>query len=95
MGLAFATWASRIPDIKEMLNLDDAEWGIALLMIPLGMICGMAISGFVISKFGSKKIFPIAIIAYLVSLIVISFSTSEIMLNLTITISSFLSTFAT
>ena len=89
MGLAFATWASRIPDIKEMLNLDDAEWGVALLMIPLGIICGMAMSGYVVSKFGSKRIFPVVIIAYLGSLVIITFSNSELMLNVTITISSF------
>ena len=93
MGICFSTWASRIPTIKENLNLDDADWGTVLLMIPIGMVCGMAISGFVVSKFGSRRIFPFMMVAYLGSLLLIGFSTSEITLNMSLLISGFFSNF--
>ena len=36
-GLCFSSWASRIPDIKEIFTVNDAlYWGIVLFMIPVG-----------------------------------------------------------
>jgi hypothetical protein len=32
-GLAFASWASRIPDIKQTLHLSDAALGSTLLAL--------------------------------------------------------------
>lgn len=76
-GLCFSSWASRIPDIKTSLGLGDAAWGTILLMIPVGQICGMTISGLLISKVGSKKIFPIALIGYVLTLIFVGLSSTE------------------
>ena len=37
-GLCFSSWASRIPDIKEIFTVNDAlYWGIVLFMIPVGL----------------------------------------------------------
>jgi hypothetical protein len=36
MGLCFATWASRIPDIKMTLALSDADLGSILFALPVG-----------------------------------------------------------
>ena len=36
-GICFASWASRIPDIKIQLNLNDAQFGGMLLFLPLGI----------------------------------------------------------
>lgn len=55
-GLIFASWASRIPDLKAGLKLDDSAWGTMLLMLALGQGIGMSMSGFFVSKFGGKKI---------------------------------------
>ncbi len=76
-GICFSSWASRIPDIKTTLGLGDAAWGTILLMIPIGQICGMTISGFLISKVGSRRILPIALIGYAVALLFIGISSSE------------------
>ncbi len=76
-GLCFSSWASRIPDIKTTLGLDDAAWGTILLMIPLGQIMGMMLSGFLVSRLGSKRILRIAITGYCLSLIAIGSAGSE------------------
>ena len=34
MGFSFATWASRIPDIKSMLQLSEAALGTLLFALP-------------------------------------------------------------
>ncbi|MFI3282605.1 MAG: MFS transporter [Rikenellaceae bacterium] len=73
-GLCFASWASRIPEIKTALQLDDAAWGMMLLMIPMGQLIGMTFSGWLISKVGSHKISIIAVFGYAISLIAIGIS---------------------
>ncbi|MCO4293974.1 MFS transporter [Solitalea sp. MAHUQ-68] len=55
-GLVFASWASRIPDIKQALGMNEAELGGVLFFIPIGQMTGMALSGWLVNKFGSKSI---------------------------------------
>ena len=76
-GLGFASWASRIPDIKTTLGLDDAAWGTILLMGPIGQVCSMTISGLLVSRLGSKKILIISTIGYILTLVPIGLVTSE------------------
>jgi MFS family permease len=55
-GLCFASWASRIPEIKIQLNLSDAQLGSILLGLPLGQLLTMPISGRLVTAFGSRRI---------------------------------------
>jgi len=73
-GLIFSSWASRIPNIKATFALDDAAWGTMLFMIPIGQICGMAFSGFMVSRLGSRTIFKVAFPLYALSLLAVGFS---------------------
>ncbi len=68
VGLAFSSWASRIPEIKRAMMLDDAQWGMMLFMIPLGQILGMSFSGWLISKVGSNKVLIVAVVGYAMAL---------------------------
>lgn len=63
-GLVFASWASRIPDIKESLRLSDAALGGLLLALPAGQMAGMGLSGYLVSRFGSRLIMLIAAFLY-------------------------------
>ncbi|MES1214032.1 MAG: MFS transporter [Bacteroidota bacterium] len=63
-GLSFASWASRIPDIKTKLNLSDGALGGVLLGIPLGQLTAMVVSGYLVSKYGSKKVLSVAALIY-------------------------------
>ncbi|WP_316734974.1 MFS transporter [Pedobacter aquatilis] len=67
-GIAFASWASRIPDIKHSLNLTDGELGSILLALPLGQLVTMPISGRLVTKYGSKKILTITAPLYVLAL---------------------------
>lgn len=64
MGFCFATWASRIPDIKSMLQLSEAGLGTLLFALPIGQLTGMSFSGRIVSKHGSRKIMFIALPLY-------------------------------
>lgn len=63
-GLTFATWASRIPDIKNMLQLSDAALGGVLFALPVGQLTAMGLSGYLVSRFGSKNTLTIAACLY-------------------------------
>ena len=76
-GLGFASWASRIPDIKATIGLDDAAWGTILLMGPIGQVCSMTISGLLVSRLGSKKTLIISAIGYILTLVPIGLATTE------------------
>lgn len=70
-GLVFASWASRIPDIKSALHLNDAALGGVLFAMPVGQLSAMALSGYLVSRFGSRKILTLAAVLYPVVLIVL------------------------
>jgi MFS family permease len=64
MGFSFATWASRIPDIKSMLMLSEAGLGTLLFALPAGQLSAMPFSGRTVTKYGSRKVLLIAILLY-------------------------------
>jgi MFS family permease len=75
-GITFATWASRIPDIKDALHLSDGALGFVLFALPVGQLTAMALSGFLVTHFGSKKILSIAACLYPAMLLLLGSVTS-------------------
>ncbi len=63
-GLTFSTWASRIPDIQREMHLSEAGLGTILFALPAGLMASLPLSGWIISKFGSKNIVVIAGLLY-------------------------------
>ncbi len=68
MGLAFASWASRIPDIKTFLQLSDGVFGSILFALPVGQFLMMPFSGKLVTRFGSNNILKFALPAYTLAL---------------------------
>lgn len=68
MGLIFASWASRIPDIKSSLHLNDGQLGQVLFAMPLGQLMMMVVSGYLVNKFGSRIILITAMTLYAIAL---------------------------
>src|SRR5690606_35800180 len=67
-GIAFASWASRIPDIKTTLQLSDAQLGTLLFMLPLGQLATMVLSGRLVTTYGSSKVLRLAAPVYVIVL---------------------------
>ena len=63
-GVVFASWASRIPDIKHLLHLGNGQLGTVLFAIPIGQLLMMAFSGVLVNKFGSKKMLILSEVLY-------------------------------
>jgi MFS family permease len=73
MGLCFASWASRIPDIKTALQLSDAMLGSILFALPVGQFLMMPVSGKLVTRYGSRRILLFSIPAYTLCLANIGF----------------------
>jgi len=63
-GLCFSSWASRIPNIQQKLQLSEAALGSILLSLPIGLVVSLPFSGILVQKFGSRLIAVIAAICY-------------------------------
>lgn len=68
MGLCFATWASRIPDIKASLQLSESDLGSILFALPFGQLMIMPFSGKLVTKYGSHKILLLSLALYALAL---------------------------
>ncbi len=54
-GASFATWASRVPDIKNALGIDNAQIGLLLLGMGIASILGISTGPAVMARTGARR----------------------------------------
>lgn len=54
-GFAFASWASRIPQVRDQLELSSAQLGLLLLAIAVGSLIALPLAGLIVHRFGSRQ----------------------------------------
>ncbi len=64
-GFAFASWASRIPQVRDRLHLQPSELGLVLLALAAGSVISLPLSGPVLTRLGSRR--TVAAMAFLAS----------------------------
>ena len=65
-----ASWASRIPDFKDVFAANYAfYWGLILFMIPVGKFVAIPLAGYLVSKLGSRSMVQVSILGYASSLL--------------------------
>lgn len=55
-GFGYATWASRIPTVKQELHLNEAQLGTVLLALPIGLLCTMPVTSKLLTHYSSRAI---------------------------------------
>ncbi|MFT3936318.1 MAG: MFS transporter [Chitinophagaceae bacterium] len=73
-GLTFATWASRIPDVKTQLQLSDAKLGAVLFALPAGLMTSLLFAGWLVGRFGSRKVMIASALLYPAMLVFLGLS---------------------
>ncbi|UYW01451.1 MFS transporter [Flavobacterium agricola] len=68
-----ASWASRIPTIKDYMQVNDAAWGFVLLFIAIGTLITLPFASWIIKQLGSKKATVLFLISYLILLVGIGY----------------------
>lgn len=64
-GFVFASWASRIPQVRDSLHLSAAELGLVLLAVAAGSVIGLPASGPVVSRWGTRA--TVTVMAWVVA----------------------------
>ena len=80
-GIVFSAWANRIPDIKRALGLSDAALGTVLFSIPVGQLCAMGLSAWLVNRYGSRRMTVIASLYYPLALIPLGFADNPYVLS--------------
>ncbi|NOW97745.1 MFS transporter [Mucilaginibacter sp. SG564] len=68
-GLSFSSWASRIATVQQDMGLSDAALGAVLFALPVGLMCSLPFSGWIITKIGSRKLLISALLIYSMALV--------------------------
>ncbi|MBB2894593.1 MFS transporter [Flexivirga oryzae] len=68
-GAAFATFASRLPDVKSLLALSAAGLGLFLIAGSIGSVIGLPMSGWVTGRLGSRVAVRLALLVTTMSYI--------------------------
>jgi MFS family permease len=54
-GFGLASWASRIPDMRELLHADNAQLGVLLAGLSGGSILGLILSSHIVARLGTTR----------------------------------------
>ncbi|MEO8823976.1 MAG: MFS transporter [Ginsengibacter sp.] len=81
-GLTFATWASRIPAIQAKLHLTDAGLGGVLFSLPAGLMMSLPLSGWLVSRYGSKSMMITGALFYPAILLLLASANSVFYLSM-------------
>ncbi|MGZ4436530.1 MAG: MFS transporter [Nocardioides sp.] len=55
-GFAFASWASRIPQVRDHLGLSPSALGLVLLAIAAGSVVALPLAGPMVTRVGSRRV---------------------------------------
>ncbi|HYJ74382.1 MAG TPA: MFS transporter [Kineosporiaceae bacterium] len=71
-GFAFASWASRIPQVRDRLHLSPSQLGLVLLAIAVGSVLALPLSGPMIARLGSRLTLQLMAALHGVGLVVVA-----------------------
>lgn len=54
-GFAFASWASRIPQVRDNLELSPRQLGLLLLAMAVGSVISMPLAGVIVGRLGTAR----------------------------------------
>jgi MFS family permease len=80
MGLCFASWAARIPDIQSKFQLSEGQLGTILLCLPIGSMLGLPLAGWSVHKYGSRIVVLLGSFTYAITLPLIGLATTTWMI---------------
>jgi hypothetical protein len=63
-GIISASWASRVPAIKDGLALSDGQFAIALLGLEAGAVLGLQLGGLVVPRTGSRRALTTSLVMF-------------------------------
>src|SRR5919199_1432212 len=72
-GFVFATWASRVPNVRDLLGASTQEMGFLILGMSAGSIVGVVTASHIIARLGATRTILWAYTAVSAAMIVLGF----------------------
>ena len=73
-GFLFASWLSRIPDVKSALNIGTGTLSFLLLALAVGSLFGLPVAGRIADRIGTKNTVRLGVVIGITGLLITSFS---------------------
>jgi predicted MFS family arabinose efflux permease len=67
-----ASWATRTPAIRDILSVSTAEMGAVLFGLSVGSMSGILSSGWLVKRFGTRKVIRASMAAAIAGMLVLS-----------------------
>lgn len=89
LGAVFASWAGRIPQLQEHLNLTDGQLGISMFCLAIGSLISMPASAALGARFGTARMTVVFSIAFSLSLLLIPIPETWLLFSAALFVSGF------
>jgi MFS family permease len=76
-GFNFATWASRLPAVRDELGFAESQMGLLLLFMAVGSLLALPLSGLVVQRLGAARAVVIFATINTAGLVTTAFAVSE------------------
>ncbi|MEL0317816.1 MAG: MFS transporter [Flavobacteriaceae bacterium] len=83
-GFSFSSWAARIPTIKTTFEMNEAELGSFLFILPVCSLIGLPLSAWFIAKYESRYLLLSGFLIFLIGLLGIGFAPNLALLSVTV-----------
>ncbi|BDH46546.1 inner membrane protein YbjJ [Salmonella enterica subsp. enterica serovar Choleraesuis] len=71
-GLLMASWATRTPDIRQLLDVSTAGMGIVLFGLSVGSMSGILCSGWMVNRFGTRNVIRFSMTLVVIGMLIMS-----------------------
>ena len=69
-GVTFASWASRLPAVKQNLGIDDFEVGVLLFAMGAGSLAGVMSANVIVARWGARRGLSVTLVGVAVGLFI-------------------------
>lgn len=73
-GVALASWVTRTPGLRDMLQVSVAEMGMVLFGMSIGAMTGVLCAGPAISRLGARKVSLAGLVSVVISLLILGWA---------------------
>ena len=77
MGVLLSTYVSRVPSVAALLNVTTSRLALLMLAGAIGALAALTVTGWVVAKFGTKRVLWWSSFVYLAAFLTVAWSTAE------------------